>query len=278
MAIIINNYPVNADEATFNTNPLSQIKYNGVVVWESASFTDPFWIQTLSNDRCMIYSGSGGIRYYYSRDKVNWYTYTSNNWLDTYAGEKIYFRYSSNFTTGFKPKVEGTALWNVGGHLSSIYPTSNFGSWWASDFFVFQNIVNAGELILPTTFTGDHNFFEMFLGCAELTTPPALPAINLAPYCYYSMFEGCTKLNTIPALPATTLPERCYGLMFKNCASLYFSETYADPYLNAFRIPDTGTGTVGTNSLTNIFTGTGGTFTGPAQINTTYYTSNSIKR
>ena len=38
-------------------------------------------------------------------------------------------------------------------------------------------------------------------------------------------------------------------------------------------MPSSGTGTTGTNALTNMFTDTGGTFTGTPEINITYYLS-----
>ena len=61
---------------------------------------------------------------------------------------------------------------------------------------------------------------NMFLNCTNLTTPPRITSINLAPWCYSGMFAGCTSLTSAPALPASTLAPYCYYAMFYNCKSL----------------------------------------------------------
>jgi diadenylate cyclase len=55
------------------------------------------------------------------------------------------------------------------------------------------------------------------------------------------------------------------------------SKTKTGEYTTAYRIPTSGTGTLKYNNLANdMFTDTGGTFTGTPNINTTYYTSNKV--
>lgn len=76
------------------------------------------------------------------------------------------------------------------------------------------------ELLLPATTLAAYCYYEMFVGCASLTTAPALSAMALAGGCYSGMFEACTSLISAPALPATTLAEGCYSYMFSNCTSL----------------------------------------------------------
>lgn len=100
----------------------------------------------------------------------------------------------------------------------------------------------------------------------------------MADYCYSYMFEGCTSLTTAPALPATTLASNCYYRMFYSCRKIKLSSTASGTYTKAYRIPKSGTGTMGTNSMSNMFTNTGGTFKGTPKINTTYYldASNTI--
>ena len=71
-----------------------------------------------------------------------------------------------------------------------------------------------------TANTSNARFHFLFYSCASLTTPPELPAMNLASQCYKGIFYGCTSLTTAPELPATTLAEGCYQGMFYNCASL----------------------------------------------------------
>ena len=118
-------------------------------------------------------------------------------------------------------------------------------------------------------------YSNMFAGCTALTQAPALPATTLADGCYMYMFRKCTSLVQAPALPATTLADGCYKYMFQNCTLLKLSSTQTGEYTVAYRIPTTGTGTTASNALTNMFTSTGGTFTGTPSINTTYYLSNT---
>ena len=128
---------------------------------------------------------------------------------------------------------------------------------------------------LPATTLKGYCYRGMFRDCTGLTQAPALPATTLNICCYQSMFEGCTGLTQAPALPATTLADSCYVRMFQGCTSLKLSTTQTGEYTVAYRIPTTGTGTTASNALNDMFTGTGGTFTGAPEINTTYYLSNT---
>lgn len=128
---------------------------------------------------------------------------------------------------------------------------------------------------LPATTLMDFCYDSMFQGCTSLTQAPALPATTLANGCYEYMFAGCAGLAQAPTLPATTLAEGCYYDMFAGCAGLKLSSTQTGEYTVAYRIPTTGTGTTASGALTNMFTDTGGTFTGTPVINTTYYLSNT---
>ena len=90
---------------------------------------------------------------------------------------------------------------------------------------------------------------------------------------YYFMFYGCTSLTSCPTLPATTLAAYCYYYMFSGCTSLKLSTVATGTYTVPFRVPTSGTGTADSGSLTDMFSTTGGTFTGTPDINTTYYLS-----
>ena len=133
---------------------------------------------------------------------------------------------------------------------------------------------------LPATTLASSCYWSMFRVCTSLAQAPALPATTMADYCYSYMFYGCTSLTQAPALPATTLADRCYQSMFYGCTSLKLSTTQTDEYTQGYRIPASGTGTSATDALTDMFTNTGGTFTGTPEINTTYYlsTDNMIVR
>ncbi len=129
---------------------------------------------------------------------------------------------------------------------------------------------------LPATTLAISCYSGMFNGCTALTTAPALPATTLADYCYKEMFYNCTSLTTAPELPATTLAKSCYNGMFWDCTKIKMSSTKTGDYQKEYRIPTSGAGTTATDALNNMFSGTGGTFKGTPEINTTYYTSNTV--
>ena len=128
---------------------------------------------------------------------------------------------------------------------------------------------------LPATILAQLCYGHMFLNCTSLTQAPSLSTTTLVDGCYYGMFSGCTALTQAPALPATTLAANCYGYMFYKCTALKLSSTQTEEYTVEYRIPSSGIGTTGTDSLIDMFTGTGGTFKGTPEINTTYYLSNT---
>ena len=129
---------------------------------------------------------------------------------------------------------------------------------------------------LPSTTINFCCYEGMLSGCSSLTVAPTLPATTLAQYCYQRMFSGCTSLTVVPTLPATTLTGYCYKEMFRNCTNSKVSTTKTGEYQTEYRIPPTGTGKLSTDSLTDMFLNTGGTFKGTPNINTIYYTANII--
>lgn len=132
-----------------------------------------------------------------------------------------------------------------------------------------QNIETAPALPATTLATGCYH--SMFSG-SSITLPPALPATTLATSCYRQMFDQCRALATIPELPAEILPSSCYMNMFIGCANVRLSASRTGQYTHPIRIPSTGTGQGEEYALENMFSNTGGTFTGTPTINTTYYT------
>ena len=144
-------------------------------------------------------------------------------------------------------------------------------------FYMFRNCINLTiPPELPATTLANYCYRGMFSGCTGLTITPELPATTLASDCYEGMFRDCTNLTTIPSLPATALTNYCYEYMFYNCKKIKLSSTQTGNYQTAYRIPTSGAGTTGTGSLSDMFSGTGGTFKGTPTINTTYYTSNTV--
>ena len=162
-------------------------------------------------------------------------------------------------------------------------------------FYGCTSLTMAPEL--PATSLASNCYYSMFNGCTSLTTAPVLWATSLAPSCYSNMFEGCTSLTTAPELwandlasgcyrsmfqdctslttpselPATDLMNSCYRSMFRGCTGIKLSTEQTAEYSVPYSIPKEGTGSMGSNALNDMFTGTGGTFTGTPTINTTYY-------
>ena len=144
---------------------------------------------------------------------------------------------------------------------------------YSSMFYGCTALTQAPALPATTMATCCYNW--MFRGCTSLTQAPVLPATTMAESCYQSMFQSCNSLTQVPALPATTFKRECYYKMFDGCTGLKLSSTQTGEYTQEYRIPSSGTGKTATNALSNMFTSTGGTFTGSPAINTTYYLSNT---
>ena len=148
--------------------------------------------------------------------------------------------------------------------------TTLAGYCYQSMFSGCTSLTTAPEL--PATTLTIQCYQSMFSGCTSLTTAPELPATTLTIQCYYEMFSGCTSLTTAPELPATQLESYCYNDMFYGCTSLKISTTQSTEYPTAWRIPSSGTiSSTATNWNSNMLKGTGGTFIGNPDINTTYY-------
>ena len=194
-----------------------------------------------------------------------------------------------NFNT-FKPlcpcRIDGKTITTTkDGYWCYAFNTgSDFKMIHSSDMEKYRNVFACSgniETLLDytTTESGNHptmasSCYEyMFQNCTSLTQAPDLPATTLAEGCYVGMFAGCSSLTHAPALPATTLAAGCYYGMFLECTNLKLSSTQTGEYMQEYRIPTIDTGTTATDALTNMFTSTGGTFTGTPEINTTYYLS-----
>ena len=117
---------------------------------------------------------------------------------------------------------------------------------------------------LPATTLALKCYENMFNGCTSLTSAPELPATTLAMACYSSMFQDCTSLTSAPQLPATTLAPTCYRNMFRNCSKLKVNTTSGN---KIFTCPTT----IPVHAVTDMFTSTGGTFTGTPTTGETYY-------
>ena len=228
----------------------------------------------------------------YSTDTSSWSTWTGNSTLNAhYNGSEyvLYLRGTGNtYITGnsvaHKWSLSGIAGIKIAciGNIENLldYATvASGGHPTMADHcynYMFRDCTSLTQAPeLPAKTLANHCYASMFFGCTGLTQAPALPATTLANYCYRFMFCNCASLTQAPALPATTLANNCYQQMLQGCTGLKLSSTQTGEYTVAYRIPTTGTGTTATDALSNMFTSTGGTFTGTPEINTTYYLSNT---
>lgn len=164
----------------------------------------------------------------------------------------------------------------IGGDPTMGYPGPSGGSIRGCFQFLFKNctqLVTGPDL--PSTTLNAKCYFGLFEGCTSLISATALPAKTIVSNCYTEMFYNCVSLETLPELPGiTSVPIETYTLMFAGCSKIKLSETQVGDYQTAYRIPSQGTGSYFGES--NMFNNTGGTFTGPTRLNTTYYTSNTV--
>lgn len=116
----------------------------------------------------------------------------------------------------------------------------------------------------PAVISKSNCYNNMFYGCTNLTAAPELSATTLTAGCYYNMFADCTNLTTAPELPATTLATSCYYNMFYGCTKLKVNTSAGK---KIFTCPST----IPNNAVSNMFSGTGGTFTGTPTAGNTYY-------
>ena len=209
--------------------------------------SDYKWVLTGSNIKCI-----GNIE-----NLLDYATVTAGNHptMESYC---YYYMFSGCTSLTQAPSLPATTL------AERCYDTM---------FWNCTSLTQAPEL--PATTLEKQCYQSMFNGCTSLTQAPALPATTLAKICYGNMFQGCTSLTQVPELPATTLADSCYWSMFQRCTAIKLSSTQTGEYTQEYRIPSSGTGTVDTDSLYNMFAYTGGTFKGTPEINTTYYLSNT---
>ena len=137
------------------------------------------------------------------------------------------------------------------------------------------SLVKAPDIL--ATVCGDSAFNYMFNNCTSLVHAPKMASIYTGnTQMYEGMFYGCTNLEEIP-LPRVTFTyvnSSMYNNMFRNCSKIKMSETQTDEYPNEFTFSESTPSYLSGNT-TDMFTGTGGTFTGtPTQL--TYYTSNQV--
>ena len=196
---------------------------------------DAFFIEATGDEGTKVsleYTSSSTLAMEYVIGEAAWQSYTSKTQLSLKKGERVYFRNTTMDNTKFtEPKgvlsqfsITGDGA-KVGGNIMYLINKDGKGDElderaFAETFSHCPGLTDASELVLPDITMGKSCFENMFYGCTNLTTAPALPAKTLAESCYLEMFKSCTSLTTAPALSAETLAESCCERMFFGCTSL----------------------------------------------------------
>ena len=240
-------------------NDLEKDSVDGIPLgWsiESTTFTQQYFtIESLEDNNEISFNHISAYYVDYSLDfGKSWSTYVVNNKITIHKNECISFRSSMIPTVLGIGTFKSTKKYNTFGNIMSLLHCDEFVNKdkinnryaFYQLFLDSDNLIDAGNLILPAKDLYESCYREMFLGCTSLTTAPVLrsetmkydcyremfqgctslitapdlPATTLANYCYYGMFRGCTSLTTAPDLPATTLAGSCYFGMFQDCTSL----------------------------------------------------------
>lgn len=205
---------------------------------------------------------------YYSTDHNTW-----NVWDGTSissANKKLYLRGKNNtkFYTSAGMYLVLSAKAGCSGNIQTLLdwenpPTAiNTANCYREMFYECANLTTAPEL--PATTLANNCYHEMFYGCTNLTTTHELPATTLAKHCYHSMFLNCKNLTTVPELPAATLVTYCYYNMFYGCTKLKINASSGN---KIFTCPSS----IPSQAVSNMFSGTGGTFKGTPTAGNTYY-------
>ncbi len=239
---------------------------NGVVIWEKSSEPEvpesqPYLtFQSNSSFTLKVYDSTkhwdGTL--YYSTDLETWSVWDGTT-ITSSVDNKLYLRGTGNTRITGNNSKYGWVL--TGSNIECVGNIENLLDWEAVESGNHPSMIS-------------YCYAHLFRGCTALASPPALPATTLKDYCYRSMFQGCTALTSVPVLPATTLALSCYSNMFRDCASLKVSSNQTEVYQYEWRIPTSGTGTTVTSWNSSMLSGTGGTFTGNPDIDTTYYVEN----
>ena len=220
-----------------------------------------------------------------STDWDNWSNYTIWDTITlSNVGDNVYWRNSSETDTGFGTSSSNyyyfVMSWSIAWSWDINFLLNKNSTTTVSSYcyhYLFKgcsSLTSAPSLTATTLASNCYN--HMFYWCAGLTTVPELLATTLTDGCYFHMFEDCTSLTTVPKLSATTLTSSCYRSMFQWCSKIKLSETQTWEYQTIYKVPINWWWTTGTNSLRDMFTNTGWTFTWTPSINTTYYTSNTV--
>lgn len=191
--------------------------------------------------RGVRYSINGGAWNYIeigdSGDTSETYTFPTLNEGDiiSFAGDNNAYTYCDESSNEWIWQLcANVGRFNVYGNIMSMMDsadfmnTPNFDTSWQDcqyEFAYFFSgstaIVDASNLVLPSSTINTRSYCEMFNGCTNLLYPPKiLPGVSVSEYGYAWMFSGCTKLKKAPEIRATTMGVHGARSMFSGCTSL----------------------------------------------------------
>ncbi len=164
----------------------------------------------------------------YSLDGSTFVSWAPDKDIVLDAGESVYVWNKkdtlSNSNTAFmrfSTDTNGASGFIVSGNCNSMINFTNVKPNCFVYLFAGTRVVDASELILPSTTLEDSCYRGIFNQCNYLTKAPELPATTLAENCYDEAFDGCIRLEVAPkTLPAKIMKSQCYNNMFANCRQL----------------------------------------------------------
>ena len=190
-----------------------------------------FTIKSLEDNNTITFTKYNQNNNYITADKPIKYSKDLNTWTDISfvtdnssqivlnSGEKLYLK-GNNSAYGQSMEWEYLSSANIqssgnidvmGNIMSLIYGDNFIGNTTISTEYTFtflfldnNKLVNAKDLILPSTSLTKQCYLSMFNKCTSLITAPELPATTLVIGCYSDMFHNCTSLNYIKAMFTTT--------------------------------------------------------------------------
>lgn len=218
-----------------------------------------------------------------STDWNTWNTYTFWNTLTlSNVWDKVYRRNTSETTTGFSTDSSNyyyfSMTWKMSwsgdiNYLLNKNSADTLGNYGYNALFADCTSLTSAPDLTATTI-GQYSYRYMFSGCSNLVSAPKISATTIGRNCCEYMFNGCSNLEELPWLPAITLERYCYYYMFRNCSKIKLSATQTWEYQTPYRVPIEWTWVAANNCIQAMFYGTWWVQLG--DINTTYYTSNTV--
>lgn len=154
----------------------------------------------------------------YSKDLTTWnnisFVTDNSSQIVLNSGEKLYLKgtnsaYGESISLYLSASnIQSSGNIDVMGNIMSLIYGDNFeNNNTISSYRTFTNLfrnnnklINAKDLVLPSTSLTTSCYQAMFYGCTSLTIAPELPATYLPTGCYNNMFYGCTSLNYVKAM------------------------------------------------------------------------------